>query len=299
LNISSSDPRLIWGIWVLSALVAVLTVFVVLGMDRRVSTSESIVAVDDHDVNLDRQVAARVDSAVIYTEDMELLGITDPSVLQEWVNDQLLADMAVQQGMENPRKSRLLQERVRQIYLRDLLLEDVYSGIPFPDSSQVFAFMLADSPAYMIERHYFQILLADGNMADSIYQRLGWGESFQLTAERLSIGQKAGLGGDLGFLTAGELMAFGIPREKAMIDGLGEPVQTAYGWHILMVTEDRALEDTSRVLHALADDIHRQRMAAARDSVLRIAAEDRDIYIYLYTGQDSAWADGTEGSDIQ
>lgn len=225
----------------------------------------------------DRSVAARVDNSVIYMEDMAIVGI-DPALLEEWIEDELLAALAAERGLENTRKSRLLQDRARQIYLRDELLCSVYRGIPFPDSSDVFRFMRSDSLAYMVERHYYQILVSSEEAADSIHERLSWGESFQITAERLSIGQKAGIGGDLGFLTAGELIMYGVPREHAVIEGLGEVTDTAYGWHIFLVDEIRPLEDTSRVVRSLADDIHRERMNAARDSILEIAASSREVY---------------------
>ncbi|MCK4807447.1 MAG: hypothetical protein KAT09_07360 [Candidatus Aegiribacteria sp.] len=226
----------------------------------------------------DRLVAARVDSSVIYMEDMAIVGI-DPSVLEEWIEDELLAALAAERGLENTRKSRLLQDRARQLYLRDELLSTIYRRIPFPDSSDVFRYMRSDSLAYMVERHYYQILVSNESTADSIHERLSLGESFQITAERLSIGQKAGIGGDFGFLTAGELIMYGVPREYVIIEGLGDVTYTTYGWHIFLVDEIRPLEDTSRVVRSLADDIYRQRMVAARDSVLEIAASSREVYI--------------------
>lgn len=226
----------------------------------------------------DRQVVARVNNSVIYREDMAIAGI-DPSVLEEWIEDELLASLAIELGLENVRKSRLLQDRSRQIYLRDELLSSVYENIPFPDSSEVFRYMRNDSLVYMVERHYYQILVSNKSMADSIHERLSWGENFQITAERLSIGQKAGIGGDLGFLTAGELIAYGVPEEQVIIEDLGDVTHTSYGWHIFLVDEIRPLEDTSRVLRSLADDIYRERLNAAKDSLIEIASSGREIFI--------------------
>lgn len=233
---------------------------------------------------------------------MAIVGI-DPSVLEEWIEDELLAALAAQRGLENTRKSRLLQDRARQIYLRDELLSSVYGGIPFPDNLDVFRFMRSDSLAYMVERHYYQILVSDEFTADSIHERLSWGENFQITAERLSIGQKAGIGGDLGFLTAGELIMYGVPRDHAVIEGLGEVTNTAYGWHIFLVDEIRPLEDTSRVVRSLADDIYRERMDAARDSILEIAASSREVYFNAMSihgaGQYTDDIDSTDGGEAE
>ena len=224
------------------------------------------------------QLAAMVDGKPFYREDLELMG-GDPDIALQWVEDELLARMAAERGLENARKSRLVQDRARQLYLRDRMLFSVYEGIEFPDSSDVFRFMMQDSAAYLTERHYFQIILADESMADSVHQRLSWGENFQITAERLSIGQKAGIGGDLGFLTPGELIAYGIPREAALSQGLLSPVRTPYGWHILMVDESRPLEDTARAVRSIGDDIYRMRLEAARDSLLEAAAEGIEVYV--------------------
>jgi len=289
-------------LWILVAISVTVTVAVVIVINRRIASIGSSELFESGSRIDDRPVAARVDSSVIYMEDMAIAGI-DPGRLEEWTEDELLASLAAQRGLENTRKSRLLQDRARQIYLRDELLSSLYRGIPFPDSSEVFRFMRSDSLAYLVERHYYQILVSDESTADSIHERLSWGENFQITAERLSIGQKAGIGGDLGFITAGELIMYGVPREHAVIEGLGDVTDTDYGWHIFLVDEIRPLEDTSRVVRSLADDIYRERMNAARDSVIEIAASNREVYLNpalrYGTGQFTGDIDSTDGREAE
>lgn len=250
---------------------------VLLATGGRISLSSTTQSIDGP-VNASEDVAARVGESVLLRSDLVLAGIQGSSVNQ-WVEDELLAELAVQRGLENLSLSRLVQNRARQLYLRDELLENAYSTVPFPGTSEVLEFMMMDSLHYMVERHYYHILLADRHLADSIYTRLSWGESFQLSAERLSIGQKAGLGGDLGFLTSGELTAMGIPREQAMINGLGDILQTEYGWHILLVDDIRPLTDTSRAVWTIADFMYRQRLEAVRDGLIQTAMENREVYI--------------------
>ncbi len=295
---------MIWAVWILAAISVTVTVAVVIVINRRIASVNSIELLESSSSSRmdDHLVAARVDSSVIYMEDMAIVGI-DASILEDWVEDELLASLAIERGLENARKSRLLQDRARQIYLRDELLSSVYRGIPFPDSSEVFHFMRSDSLAFMVERHFYQILVSDEATADSIHERLSWGENFQITAERLSIGQKAGIGGDLGFMTAGELIMYGVPRGHALIEGLGDVSHTAYGWHIFLVDEIRPLEDTCRVVRSLADDIYRDRMNAARDSVLEIAASSREVYfdptLRNSTGQFTGDIDITDGRETE
>jgi len=258
--------------------VIIATVSVVVVINRRMASISSAGVVEVNNSMENQQIAASVDSSVIYMEDMTIAGIT-PSLLEEWIEDELLAELAAELGYENVRKSKLLQDRARQVYLRDELLAYTYARIPFPDNTEVFQYMSSDSLAFMVERHYYQIIVANKSMADSIHQKLLWGENFQITAERLSIGQKAGIGGDLGFLTAGELIAYGVPVEQSVIEGLGDVISTNYGWHIFLVDEIRQLEDTSRVVRSLADDIYRQRLATARDSLLVMASAEKDIFL--------------------
>ena len=262
----------------LTAIVIASTVAIVIVINRRIESFSRSEYEDINNTNPEHQIAARVDNAVIYHEDLQIAGI-DPSALKEWTEDELLADLAVDRGLENVRKSRLIQDRARQIYLRDELLGNSYMRVPFPDSAEVLHYMNSDSLIYMVERHYYQILLSNESMADSIHERLVSGDNFQITAERMSIGQKAGIGGDLGFLTAGELLSYGVPEAQALIEGLGDVVSTDYGWHIFLVDEVRPLEDTSRAVRSIADDIYRQRLKSARDSLIVIASADRDVFI--------------------
>lgn len=256
----------------------IATVSVVVVINRRMASISSAGVVEVNNSMENQQIAASVDSSVIYMEDMAIAGIT-PSLLEEWIEDELLAELAAELGYENVRKSKLLQDRARQVYLRDELLAYTYARVPFPANTEVFQYMSSDSLTFMVERHYYQIIVANKSMADSIHQKLLWGENFQITAERLSIGQKAGIGGDLGFLTAGELIAYGVPVEQSAIEGLGDVISTNYGWHIFLVDEIRQLEDTSRVVRSLADDIYRQRLASARDSLLVMASVEKDIFL--------------------
>lgn len=272
------NDKLIWTVWLAAAVAAAATVTVMLGVNRRAGT-DAMSEVLTEDSLQDREVAVSVDSTVLYMDEIRIAG-AEPAMAAQWIEDQLLADLAVQRGYENRVESRLIMDRARQLYLRDELLNRVYSSVPFPDSSEVWDLMSTDSAAYLIERHYFQILVANESMADSVYRRLELGENFQILAERLSIGQKAGVGGDMGYLTAGELMFYGIPENTAGLEeGYGEPVKTPYGWHILLVDDVRQMEDTARAVRSLAEGMYRNRLETARDSLVRLAAEQSEVYI--------------------
>lgn len=273
-SISNKNGIAVWGIWALVPVVLVLTLLLVLSSAERLTGHGEAEGI--HAQSAERPVIARVEDAVLLVEDLALIGLDD-TYADDWLEDELLAQLALDEGLENTRLSSLVQQRARQIYLRDVLLEEVYSRVDFPDSVEVLDLMLEDSLLYMVERHYYHILVADRHLADSIFTRLSWGENFQITAERLSIGQKAGIGGDFGFMSGGELVAFGIPREEVVITGLGRVFASDRGWHILKVDESRELTDTSRVVWSLADVFYRQRLAFAKDSLLEAARLNRVV----------------------
>jgi hypothetical protein len=215
----------------------------------------------------DRTVVARVGEEVLYEEDMLFTGI-DGRHAESWVEDELLAQLAVEWGLENPRVSRFVERRARQVYLRDLMIGQLCAMVRYPTSDDVLEFMRSDSMLYMVERHYHHILLADSALADSVLGRLAGGQTFQTLAQNLSIGQKAGLGGDLGFLVGGELSSMGLPESAGLLDGLSPVYSSSLGWHIFLVTETRALTDTHRVVESLGGVLYDIRLQAEVDSAL-------------------------------
>ena len=264
-------PRSSWTLVV--AAVAVTAAAVVLSWPGRASTDQ--LATPEAAV-WSGDTVARVGDAVLLAEDLALAGL-DASAAADWVEDELLAQLAAERGLENPRLSALVQRRARQLYLRDAVLAEALGSIPMPTDAEVLQMMRADGELYMLERHYFHILLPDSAMADSLHEKLSRGESFQIAAERLSLGQTAGVGGDMGWLVGGELTAFGLPREQVLVDGLSGVIGTPLGWHILLVTEVRPLTDTVRVVRSLAGVLYDMRVDQATEDLLREAAAGREV----------------------
>jgi hypothetical protein len=225
-------------------------------------------------------VAARVDEAVLYVEDLPLLGL-DPADVREWSRDELLARAAEEEGLENPRVSRILQQRARQVYLRDRMVERLEGSLAVPTEQEALGYMRSHPDEFLLERHYYHILLADSALADSIHRRLAGGDNFQTTAQRVSLNQKAAVGGDLGFVTGGEVFLAGLPREAASLQGISPVYETPGGWQILMATDTRPLEDTTRVAAMVREYLFNQRLEAALDSVASGASRRFDCEVNL------------------
>lgn len=260
-----SDRYTGW-IWGLAVVVAGVTAWVLFAF--KVSPSESDVTIPQVE-DVPGSPVAQVGEYVLYDTDLALIR-ADQGAVESWTRDQLLACAAEEAGIENPSISRLVAARARQLYLRDLMLETITESVPVPDEQEIIVFMYSDPELYLVERHYYQIIASDSVMADSILTRLGWGQNFQVTAQNLSVGQKAGIGGDLGFLTGAEMMVNGLPEQIARLDGLSPVIPSSMGWHIFRVSETRELEDSVRAVESAGQILYRNRIQTAVDSVLQV-----------------------------
>ena len=215
--------------------------------------------------------------------DQASLARLDSAGVQAWVRDELLAQYAESLGITEPEGVRLAMLRARQVLLRDRLLTDVFEDVQPPGRREVLEIVASDSLTYGVERHFYQILVGDSAAAESIRARLDWGESFQITAQRMSMGQRAGIGGDMGFLTGGELVLRGFPDTLSRLEGLSPVCGSPRGWHIFLVTETRPLEDTARLVRSLSGPLYERRLQASLDSLVDVAAMTIDVEI------DSGW----------
>lgn len=259
-------------LWILTGVVVGATLFVLIqhsGAADAGSTPLSIAESGDSG----REILASVGPHVLYASDIASIRAGDGAV-ETWVEDQLLACAAEYADLENPAVSRFIQERAKQLYLRDLMLEHIIEGVSSPTEVEIQAYMQANPELFLLERHYYQIIAADSAIAESLHVRLGWGQNFQVTAQNSSLGQKAAIGGDLGFVTGGEMLVQGLSMDIATLDGLSEVVQSSIGWHIFNVSETRAITDSLRVMRSAAEVLYRFRIDAAIDSVL-LSTENR------------------------
>ncbi len=255
-------------VWLLTAVVAGATLFVLLTYTGS-AEPDSIADTGSEPGSSGREILASVGSYNLYSSDVALIRAGENAV-EGWTQDQLFACAAEEAGLENTAVSRFVQERAKQLYLRDLMIEHVRSSISTPTDAEVLTYMNSLPELYLQERHYYQIIAADRAIADSLHTRLGWGQNFQVTAQNSSLGQKAAIGGDMEFISGGEMLLQGLPMEIALLDGLSEVVPSSIGWHIFKVSETREITDTLRVMRSASEGLYNSRMEAALDSVLLV-----------------------------
>lgn len=82
--------------------------------------------------------------------------------------------------------------------------------------------------------------------AQNIYQQLKSGKDFALMAKQYSLDAATAIkGGDLGWVTAGELVPeFEKVMDKLPLNKVSKPVKTHFGWHLIQVLERKTVDDT-------------------------------------------------------
>ena len=89
------------------------------------------------------------------------------------------------------------------------------------------------------------ILVKDEATANEIIEKLNAGEDFATLAKELSTDTTSGeKGGDLDWFTVGDMITeFNDAAYALEINEISKPVQSQFGYHIIQITDKRAIED--------------------------------------------------------
>jgi peptidyl-prolyl cis-trans isomerase SurA len=137
---------------------------------------------------------------------------------------------------------------------------------------------------------------------DEIRRRVLAGESFSDLAKEFSEDPSAPLGGDLGFVDPEDLAEPAFARAIAGLEvgDVSEPVRTAYGYHIIQITEKKPDSGEVRIRHILV------RMSADEDDIEELYARTASIREQIEQGasfeemadQYSTDPNASEGGDL-
>jgi peptidyl-prolyl cis-trans isomerase SurA len=137
---------------------------------------------------------------------------------------------------------------------------------------------------------------------EEIRRRALGGEAFADLAKEFSEDPSAPLGGDLGFVNPEDLAEPVFAQTIAELDlgEISEPVQTAYGYHIIQITEEKPDRDEVRIRHILV------RMSADDEDIEEVYAQASSIREQIEQGasfeqmadQYSTDPNASEGGDL-
>lgn len=130
------------------------------------------------------------------------------------------------------------------------------------------------------------ILVEDEATANEIIEKLNAGEDFATLAKELSLDTASGEnGGDLDWFTVGEMVTeFNDAAYALELNEISKPVQSQYGYHIIQITDKRAIEDFG-TLEEKKDAIKETILASASQSeqywntLIKELVQDADIEV--------------------
>jgi peptidyl-prolyl cis-trans isomerase C len=158
--------------------------------------------------------------------------------IETWINTQLLANEGTRKGLDkDPSVLAVVRFRKSDAIARKLVENDISNGVAVSPAEIDSAFGLLKGN-YVRASH---ILVKTIDEADAIYNRLKKGDDFGKLAADYSLDkQSAANGGDMGFFTMDEVAQFDAGFAQALsalkVGEFSKPVNTSYGFHLIMLT---------------------------------------------------------------
>lgn len=165
-----------------------------------------------------------------------------------------------EQGFTDERVRRIAHQQLVAESVEEILLEDTD-----PISDEEIDAFVTDTIRGQTEVCASHILLETEEDAAAALERIRAGEDFATVAMDTSTGPSGPDGGDLGCTTLGNYVPeFAAGAFDAEVDVPTEPVQSSFGWHIILVTERTEPEVDADVVRENAETV----LSAQRGSPL-------------------------------
>lgn len=228
--------------------------------------------VEGRDIRRSRVIESAQDLPPAYLEQMETIY---PFLRDRMIDFELVAIQGREEGLaDDPDVIAMMEafeeEAIRHVYLARLIAEEV-TDEALQERYQEF---VAATPT-VDEVRARHILVETEEEAEAVIDELDGGADFATLAKERSIDLASGTehGGDLGYFVHDEMVPDFADAAFALQPGQhsAEPVQTEYGWHILMVEDRRiqqppAFDDVRDELQGqLAEEIIGARLDELRD----------------------------------
>lgn len=178
-----------------------------------------------------------------------------PILMESLVNSRLASDKAVKLGYDETPEYRLRMARISDQILERILLARHIEQHLTDDLIKIRYDQVVERAASQSEIHARHILVKEEDHAKALISLLEDGENFAKLAGEHSIGPSKARGGDLGWFGPGQMVTAFENAAVMLKPGAftHEPVQTKFGWHVILVEERRpfivpSFQDSREVL---------------------------------------------------
>jgi peptidyl-prolyl cis-trans isomerase C len=217
------------------------------------------------------------------------------AVLDQYVEEVVLAEYAAAHGVEVPAEkiaaavrneagSTVMEKRDEM--RRQKLIGDLTASVPQPTDSEIADYYVQHPAEFKSdeELHVRQILVHDEDLADDIAEKLKKGASFEDLSSQYSLAPNAKKGGDIGYVSKGELPKLFEDEIFNLKPGqVSNVIRTESSFHIFKVDERRPpgsidLQTAGPVIR------ERLREEGVRDRIAQAVAKSRgEISIAVLT----------------
>jgi len=186
--------------------------------------------------------------------------------LDRWVNNELLYEAAVARGLGPTPEVEARAEQMKKDLVADQLVQKVLSEKAVVSDSEVRAYYDAHRDEYTREYRVSHIVVGSLEDARKVKKMLKR-RTFSWVARRYSLDRHTGIGGDLGYLSKGNM----IPAFEHVVFGMhvgqvSDVIESTFGYHIIKLTGVRDMRDPIDYEEA-AQDISRRLLLKKRATV--------------------------------
>jgi peptidyl-prolyl cis-trans isomerase C len=253
--------------WICSALVMLLA-----GCSLALASDDQPVAKIGNDVITEGDLKSIANAVPEQYRGMYFTPEGHQKTVEHIVNIYVLADEAERQGLDKtPDVAKLLQYTRKNILAR-IYLDKLAKDTPAPTEDEAKAYYEKNKGQYVTREsaHMSHILLKTEKEAKEALDRVKKGEKFSDVATQVSICPSKAKGGNLDWMPKGSLVK--EIEDVAFSAKLGQPVgpvQSKYGYHILLIDERRPEQQNSfdQVKDYILEQLKAQRQVAQYEKI--------------------------------
>ncbi len=240
----------------------------------------------------EQPIVARIDGEALSQEEFELLIPEDyqslvtveekQAYLQRWITTELLYKEAQRRGMGVSPDIRIKLNQYKKDLLADRLVQQVIQKHAVVSDEEVRSYYLEHEKEYTQEFRVSHILMNSADDAEKIYKLLKK-SSFYWVAKKYSMDKHTRRGGDLGFLSKGNMMPeFEGAVFQMSVGDISDVIESEFGYHIIKLTDIRPARNKLEyddVKDEIANKLLMEKRTDVYDSLVTSLKKNTDIEI--------------------